>query len=169
MAPRWTTLGADPGSDRIALGVITYGASGHSDIWLATWTGSAWEAPITGTSAQIEDLDFPNVAVAFESGSGEALAVYSPNGTAVNTRYRTWNDADGWADALTGPGLGAPANSLTLDPAPSSNDMMLVAQNGASELWFALWNGAAFGDAVLLEGNTGEIKNQPFLFLWNQD
>jgi hypothetical protein len=168
LAPRWMTLGADPGSDRIALGVVTYGASLHSDVWVATWTGSEWEPATTGTTAQIEDLSFPNVAVAFESASGEALAVYSPNGTAVNTRYRTWNDADGWSEAITGPGLGAPANSLMLYPAPSSNAMMLVAQNGVSEMWFSLWNGAEFGGAVLLETNTAEVTGQPFLFLWSQ-
>ena len=54
-----------------------------------------------------------------------------------------------------------------LYPSPSSNNLMLVAQNGVSEMWFSLWNGAAFGDAVLLETNTAEVKNQPFLFLWS--
>ena len=34
----WTTLAADPNSDRIGLSVLTE----NEDLWLAVWDGSAW-------------------------------------------------------------------------------------------------------------------------------
>ncbi len=57
---------------------------------------------------------------------------------------------------------------MTLSADPFSNQIMLAVQDDGSDLNFVLWNGSSWGTPVEQETNTGEIKNQPFLFLWDQ-
>jgi hypothetical protein len=160
------TLGADPMSDRIAVGVLTSSDGSNSSIWLSLWTGTAFEAAELLTDAQVSNMNYPNVAIAFESSSGDALAVYAADGSTTNVHYRTWTQASGWSGELVGPSLGANPNSMTLDGNPSSDEIMLSAQNGDQVLNYVLWDGTAWGAPAEMESNTGEIKNQPFLFLW---
>ena len=165
LRPRWVTLGADPTSDRIAVGVLTAGDGSNSHTWLNVWTGSAWETASSATTAQQSSMIYPNVAVAFEATSGEALAVYQANNTATSVQYRTWTSGSGWSTEQTGPALGANANSVMLDADPAGNAIMLSAQ-ASDDLHSVLWDGGAWGTPVLQGTATGEVKNQPFLFLW---
>jgi hypothetical protein len=45
--------------------------------------------------------------------------------------------------------------------------MMLCVQDQDSHLGCAPWDGTAWGPSTQLTDDTGEIKNQPFLFLWS--
>ena len=162
----WTALGSDPTTDRLVLGVLTSGGTA-ADVWLSVWDGSSWEGS-TLAETTATGSTFPGVAVAFESQSGEALAVYGQNGQSA-VRYRTWSDATGWLDEQSGPGIGGTPNSMTLDSDPSSNGIMLSVQDSNNDLNYLLWDGAAWGTPDELETETGETKNQPFLFLWDQE
>ncbi len=158
---RWTTLASIPGSNHIALGVLT----NNQDIWLCIWDGASWETPQTATNSALGTV-FPAVAVAFENLTGEALAAY---GEAASVRYRNWSSGGGWSAEGTAANIGAAPNSVMLDAAPNSNDIMLSVQDGNSDLNFVLWNGEVWGTLDELETNTGETKNQPFIFLWYID
>ncbi|MGD9140686.1 MAG: right-handed parallel beta-helix repeat-containing protein, partial [bacterium] len=158
---RWTTLAADPTSDRIVLGVLTTAA----DVWLSVWDGDAWGPRQTATEFA-HGTTFPNVAVAFEGLSGEALAVYG-NGT-TRVRHRIWSSAAGWSGPLDGPVCGGVPNSMTLDTCPGSNSIMLAVQDDSRELNYALWSGTFWGPPDNQGSDTGEYKNQPFLFLWDK-
>jgi hypothetical protein len=46
--------------------------------------------------------------------------------------------------------------------------MMLSVQDSGSTLDYVLWNGSSWGSPSEQETNTGETKNQPFLFIWDQ-
>jgi hypothetical protein len=161
----WISLASDPSSDRIALSVLTSGGT-SVDVWFDIWNGSAWETPVlaeTGATGSI----FPNAAIAFEAESGQALAVYGQNGEPA-VRYRTWDTVDGWSSEQAGPSLGATPNSMTLDSDPNSNRIMLSVQDSGADLNMALWDGTSFGAVTEHETDTGETKNQPFVFLWDQ-
>ncbi len=165
----WIRLASDPNSNRIVLGVVTTGGTA-ADIWLNVWDGSSWEtsqlAEITATGSI-----FPAVAVAFESSSGEALAAYGENSQSV-VRYRTWSSAGSWSDEQTdGPDVGAgeTPNTLLLESDPLSNNIMLAVQDDSGQdLNYVLWNSTSWGTPSEQEADTGEDKNQPFVFLWNQ-
>jgi hypothetical protein len=156
---RWTTLGSDPSSDRIAMGVLTDDAS----VWLAMWDGTTWTDQVTATNATTGTTE-PAVAVAFESISGDAMAVYGRTG-GTTPWYRTWTSGTGWAGELSAPDVGAQTNSIILYPSISDDDLMLAVQDDVSGLHWIPWNGSAWGPDSELETNSGETKNQPFLFL----
>ncbi|MFH1312628.1 MAG: right-handed parallel beta-helix repeat-containing protein [Candidatus Eisenbacteria bacterium] len=158
---RWTTLAADPRSDRIALGVLTP----NQDVWLCVWDDSTWGTPQTATNSAT-GTGYPGVAVAFEGLSGEGVAVY---GEGSQVQYRTWSEGAGWSGDLLAAVLGGSPNSMTLDAVPGSDRLMLSVQDGNSDLNYVHWDGGIWGAPDELEVNTGEVKNQPFLFLWDID
>ena len=159
---QWTVTDSDPNSDRIALGVYTT----NSEIWLAVWDGTSnWDVTEATSSAPSDEI-FPHVAVAFESDSGQILAAYGDASASVNqVRYRTWNGS--WSAEALGPNIGAQPNSITLTAAESEDGIMLAAQDSAQDLNLVYWNGLSWETPTELETSTGESKNQPFLFLWD--
>ncbi len=160
---RWTTIASDPNSDRIAVGVVTFNA----EAWFAVWDGSAWGDQILAETTTNGSTSL-NVAVAFESNSGDVLAAYA-EGTKDDMRYRTWSSGGGWSAELTTPDkFGDSLNAMTLSSDPFSDQIMLALQDDGSDLNFVIWNGSAWESPNEQETNTGETKNQPFLFLWDQ-
>ncbi len=89
--------------------------------------------------------------------------------TKDDLRYQTWSSGGGWSGELkTADKFGDALNSMTLSADPFSNEIMLALQDDGSDLNFVLWNGSSLGTPGEQEIDTGEIKNQPFLFLWDQ-
>jgi CSLREA domain-containing protein len=157
---RWTTLAADPTTDRIALGVLTDGA----DVWLAVWDGAAW-VNVTAATTTASGTNRPAVAVAFEGTSGQALAAYS--GVDNTPEYRTWAAGTGWSAQANALDIGNDPNSVMLYPNPVTDEVMLATQDSASDLQYTYWNGTTWVSVNEVTTNTGDTKNQPFLFLWN--
>ena len=161
----WITLASDPNSDQIAMGVVTSGGTA-ADIWLVVWDGSSWETPIMAETTATGSI-FPSVAVAFESDSGQALAAYGQDGV-DSVQYRTWSGGT-WSAEQTGPNTIVGANSLILNADPYSDNIMLSVQDQDSDVSYICWDGTSWGAATELATETTEVKNQPFLFLWDQN
>src|SRR5262249_31332148 len=91
---QWTVLASDPNSNRIVLGVESNG----KDAWMDVWSGTAWGTPQLGISGTVSNNNNLNIAVAFESKSGDALAVYENNENTNTTelQYRTFS-AGAWS------------------------------------------------------------------------
>ncbi len=163
---RWTTLAANPSSDHIMLGVQTSGSDG----WATVWNGSSWEAASLAIPANfLATTTAPCLAVAFESNSGEGLVVVGTNDS-NKSLYHSWTSGSGWSSQLTLPFVGSSGvNSMMLYSHPSSDTIMFAIQDGASDLNLMPWSGSSWGSVTELETNTGETKNQPFVFLWGGD
>ncbi len=162
----WQVTATDYTSDRIALATM----SGAGEVWLNVWDGTAWDTSVLAETASTGTV-YPNLAVAFESSTGQALAVYGESGSSI-VKYRTWDAANGWsveADPVDSPDLGAVPNSMTLDGGPTSDHIMLSVQDANNDLHYLLWNGSSWESINTLSTNTGEVKNQPFVFIYDQD
>ncbi len=163
---RWTAMDSDPNSDRIVLGVLTE----SKDTYFAIWDGTAWNAG-DKLSATIDNSErtMQNMAVAFESQSGNVLVTYGESSD-TTVRYRTWSSGGGWSGELTGPDLvdGDP-RSMTLDADPISDNIMLSVVDQGNDLNYVLWNGSSWGTPSEQEINVGQDTGQPFVFLWDQD
>ena len=109
--------------------------------------------------------EIADVAVAFESQSGELLVTYAENAR-NQVRYRTWSTGTGWSGELSGPDLGAVPNAMTLSSDPTSNTIMLAVQDNTNDLNYVAWLGSGWGSPEL-ETNSGETATQPFVFLWD--
>ena len=73
----------------------------------------------------------------------------------------------GWSAELTGPTIGAEPNDIILHSAPTGDGIMLAVQDGNSDGHYSPWNGSSWGAVTTLSTNTGEVKNEPFVFVWD--
>lgn len=159
--PRWVVVASDPGTNRIAMGVVTEGA----DTWLAVWSGTAW-ANLTVASTISAVTDTPNVAVAFESQSGQALAAYGEMGNTPG-RYRTWTSGTGWTGEAVGVATSAVPTTMTLDTEPITDQIGYAVLDDARGVYAAIWDGSAWTAQVQLETDAGETRGQPFTWVWD--
>ena len=157
--PQWTMVASDPGSDRLVMGVLTDSA----DIWLTTWNGSAWAAP-TLASAKADSAAVPDLAVAFEPTSGEAIVTYAEAGK-KQVRYRTWTVGGGWAAEVNGPNLGNTPSTMMLYPRPGTDDVMLGVLQASTQVADILWDGTGWSSIIDFD-LTGETTTQPFSWVW---
>ena len=161
--PQWVSIAADPNSDRIVVGVVTNGGK----TWLDVWDGAAWgDSELAATSLTNTAL---NVGVAFETMSGQAMAVYGELGL-TTVGYETWTADAGWSGPQTGPDMGSTVypNVIALSPSPNSDRMMLSTNDSNSDAKYTLWDGDAWGAPTVASTNTGSALNQPVLFLWDR-
>lgn len=160
---RHLVAASDPGSNRIAVGVITE----DNDAWCSVWNGTSWSATNV-VETNLNTRDAPTVAVAFEGQSGDLLIAYSEDNHA-GVRFRTWSASAGWTAEASAIPLGQDANSLILEADPKSNEIMLLAQDGNLDLVITRWTGTSWKGYRELEDNTGENSKQPFIYLWDAD
>ena len=163
---QWTVVAGDPNSNRIVLGVESNG----KDAWMNVWSGTAWGTSQLGIQDGVDQNNNLNIAVAFESKSGEALAVYENDElAATEMQYRTWNSSTGWS---AGTNFGSFANkdtrAITLSPNPYSDQFQLLVNDDDKILRSALWTGSSFAAPIQLESNTGTTAGQPFSFFWDR-
>ncbi len=169
--PQWVAIASDPFSDRIAVGVVTSGGR----TWLAVWNGTAWvnveQATATSLIATAQ-----NVAVSFETLSGDLLAAYGVNSApTAQVRYRAWSwnpltSTGSWSAEQAGPSAtnGNP-NVITLARSPSTDRVMMTINTSSSRANYVFWDGSAWDTTVTeAAGNTQTATQQPAIFLWNR-
>jgi len=138
---RWTTLAADPGSDRIALGVLTV----SQNVYFAVWDGGTWySGDMLSAFTDTNDRTYRNIAMAIESDSGHVLATYGEEHNSA--RYRTWSVSTGWSAELVGPNVGDKPTAMTLDADPASDRIMLSVLDEGKDVNYVLWEGTSVGD-----------------------
>ena len=161
----WTVVASDPSSDRILVGVLTR----NSEIWTISWSGTSWSNSGVHTTSAL-GTTFPAVAVAYEAQSGRGLVAFGVSGES-SISYSKLYASGGIISTAVGPTLPDAPNSIRLSPDPTSNQILAFAQTQGDTLEYAMWDGdsSLWTTATTLETNTGETKNQPFLFLWDAD
>ncbi len=159
--PRWVVVASDPGTNRIAMGVVTEGA----DTWLAVWSGTAW-ANLTVASTISAVIDTPNVGVAFESQSGQALATYGEAGNTAG-RYRVWIPGTGWSGEAVGPATSAVPTTMSLATEPITDQVGYAVLDDGRGVYAAIWDGSAWTAQVQLGPDAGETRGAPFTWVWD--
>lgn len=169
---KWTVLNSDPNSNCVVLSVHTSDSLG---VWLGVWDGddATWDTIDASGAGLTQKNIAPCASIAFESLSGEALAVYTVYNYGY-LRYRTWTVANGWSSQQFSPYIGSNKsfgkNSVTLVADPLSNNIMLSVQDKGQAINMMLWDGNTnkWTSAGFSEVPGDDIKNQPFLFLYDQ-
>ncbi|MFT3857957.1 MAG: cadherin domain-containing protein [Aquabacterium sp.] len=162
-----TVIASDPTSNRIAIAA----KNAANEVWLSVWNGSSWGSSQAATTSGVALTDaHPTMDVAFESQSGDLLAVYG-KAAGPNIYYRTWTSGGGWSAEGTGPSMGGTdvPYIIKLYSDPYSNTIMLGAQDAASDLNMVTWSGTAWGSVTELDAATGFTYRENFTYVWYRD
>lgn len=152
-----------PASDKIAL--IALDTSGR--ISLCCWTGTAW-GPVRlleNSAHQSSTYGNINFHIAWESNSGDLLAVWTPSGS--NTVSYLSVPAGGAVTAGTvgtGPNFLDRAHSLELRRLAGSDNILLMVNTAGRVLRWTTWNGMQFGGTTpaVLKNGTSVNYGMPF-------
>jgi hypothetical protein len=173
-AARYVKIVASPKENKKIMGSLD--TSGK--VITQVWNGSSWSSSETVTSA----VDAANSRdqqrgfdIAYERNSGDALIVYSVNGTKPYYRTRALG-AGSWSSELQvadWPGAGIPLwIRLEANPTESSNEIMLVGMDSNLSIFALVWNGSSWitASAQTLANTTAmQSVSQPFDVAYNWD
>jgi hypothetical protein len=158
-----TMLRSDPTSNRVVLGVIDGAKRG----WTAIWNGASWTSQIElpSVQGQLTGNAYPSIAVAFESFSGKALAVYGEKDSTL-VLSQIWNGST-WVKGKNA-GTVAKTTLMTLTSNPSTNEIMMLVQDEGKDLFAWLWDGTWSSFPVLNDAVNNDVEGTlPFVYLWD--
>ena len=143
---------------------IVVGVTGAGSITGQIWNGSTWTALSFNPLATVSDPDRHGVDVAYESLSGDALVVWNNGSTGTaGLSFRTWNGSS-WSatQTITAPTSGEP-QQLYLAADPTSNEIILLVTQSASDDYALVWNGSSWGNSILLGTATSQETTDSFV------
>ncbi len=155
-------LASKKGSDQIGL-VGADDTNDHVNAWI--WDGSAFGSS-TEITASAENPDRDQVAIAWESSSGDLLAVAAVRGSSdiISREFTTsWSGASQFQCANA-----APIHSLSLkaNPVSTANDMILAVGDDDPGLSTCRWTGTGWATRNSHDTSIDSLSTRPFDFAW---
>ena len=142
-------LAANPNSDEMVLIV----SDDNTDEWAAVWDGSSWGNTVVLDTATTGNRN--EIAVSFESQSGNAMVIYDGIDNYNDLNYQTW-DGTAWSgpQTLTLPFNGAAETdsrftTIAADPTSDRIAIGVVTTGTENQVVFAVWDGAAWGNKLM--------------------
>jgi Mg-chelatase subunit ChlD len=142
----WVGLEASPDSDEMIL--VTLDSTKY--IRAQVWNGNSWGDPISITN-NAKTSDYQCFDIAYEQSTGRAMVVWADSNY---VKYRIWNGVS-WGSEQN---LYSFSNSvcwLKLAVDPHSNNMILVSQDIANDIYANTWTGSSWSTRRSLENNAG--------------
>lgn len=113
-------------------------------IYIQVWNGTTWGTPVQVGTAPGLTRSFD---IAYEKNSDEALIVYTPNSSAIDFEYRTWDGTtlSGATAVNTSPTTGL-LNWIELrqNPLSASNEIAMILLDANADVYGMRWTGSAW-------------------------
>jgi hypothetical protein len=138
-AINWVQTAAGVPRDEYVLGTIDANNNAYAQIYSAST--SSW-GNVTLLSSGLTGAAYRGVAVAYESNSGDAMAVSCSNGT--NLVYRIWNGTSWSATSTIVTSSLNNCNYVELASDPASDEIMLVTRDTGTQYEAIVWDGSAW-------------------------
>jgi parallel beta-helix repeat protein len=164
---RWVEAALSPlNADDQLTGLLTEeGGNVRFDVF--SWSGTRWRRDFRQTS--LPSAAHRGFDIAYESTSGDALAVYS-NGTTI-PRYRTRVDGI-WSDdtSFVGAPAAGPIHWVELEARAGTDEIGLAYCTSDDDLVASIWDGTQWVTLNYLEADltvfSGEVENRVFDLAW---
>ena len=163
----WTVVKSSATRDEMLVGT----ENDAQQIHIQTYNSSSSWGNLLQVSAGVPNSALRAFDVAYEQSSGDGLIVYENDGANTNAifAYRTWNGSDYSAEQTYTTSLTTNAFQwIKLTPKASSDTIMILAHNGAGELYAVEWNGTGMktSTAGAVSTSTTSSSEQHFDFAW---
>ena len=153
-ALRWVFLSSRPRADDI-MAILPH-SSGNSTLFAVLWDGTTWDRSRsmiltnnTGTSTN------QMATFAWESHSGDGLAIYGTNGAYTNRKVtvRPYSPTTGWDDERTVVSGTSGLTQLRACADSESDYVGMIWSDGGDNVNVSVWNGTALlGHSILEDG-----------------
>lgn len=145
--PHWMEMKGSPTRNEIVLGELDE----TGKVRLCIWKPAGWGNSLLLTSKG--ETAYKAFDVAYESLSGDAVAVGRDTDLALFEGYNTavWNGASWTVPLAISLGLGNTIRYLTMEPDPTSDEILLPYVTAKKEVFFARWNGASVASVSRIE------------------
>jgi len=144
----WVVLRGCTVRDEKMLGTLDN--SGH--IYVQVWDGSGWGP--AGQAATGADSSCCGFDIAYESVSGDGLAVYKSGLSETDVCYRVW-DGTAWGSEglLELPTAGYP-RWVVMASDPNSDEIVVAVHDSQRDIAVSVWNGSVFANTITIETST---------------
>jgi hypothetical protein len=154
----WVELAASPDSEEVVM--ITLDET--SDVNVQVWDGSSWgNQQELATASRVS---YNAIEVVYESQSGDAMVVYADmTGTTAEDkipRYNIW-DGSSWSAQGDANTINALPDSFAVASNPNEDEIIMVTNDGASDINVQVWDGSSWGSVTELTANA-YLGGQPF-------
>jgi len=129
---------------------------------VSVWNGDTqtWTTPLRLASVGTTIDAYRLFDIAYEQNSGKGIIAYNPTATGVDPQYRIW-DGSSWASAQTADiATTGTVYWIKLGSKPSSNEIALITLDANSDVYGMVWNGASWGNGLLLENNAATATEE---------
>ncbi|MFO7905365.1 MAG: DUF4347 domain-containing protein [Pirellulaceae bacterium] len=140
---KWVVNEISPGVTEELKAVLSDNGT-STELDLLRWDGSSWTVDWTATAISSANADKRSFDIAYESSSGNAIAVFSDNTN--NLKYRVWDGSSWTAEAdvfATAPGSGT-VLWVEMASQPGSDEISLVYQDSNEDIYGVVWDGSAW-------------------------
>ncbi len=127
--------------------------------------GSTWTRTLV-TAALGSGADFASYDIAYEQLSGRAIVAYRRDATSEGRQvvYQIWNGSS-WSSFLTATadfGTGNTIQWLKLYPKSQTNEIIMIVQDGGSNIRTFVWDGSAWSTGITLPFATEGAEQRCF-------
>lgn len=160
---RWVVLRASPVRNEVVAGTIDQ--ANDINVQFFNGTNSSWYN-LNELTATTNGVNEPQLAIAYEQVSGDALIVYEESSTNdYLVGFRTWNGALS-AESLLSTGLFGAVHWIKAVPRPTTDEIMVLMMNENSNLFAILWNGTGFESVANITLSVATKTQDNFDFAW---
>jgi len=154
---QWVVLKSCPTRNEKILGVLS--SAGFLDV--SVWNGNTqtWTSPLRVASVGATINAYQLFDITYEQHSGRGIIVYNPSATGIDPQYRIWNGSSWSSPQTVDIGTTGVVYWIKLASKPSSNEIALITLDANSGAYGMIWNGASWGNGLLLE-NTAAIATE---------
>lgn len=147
---RWVVLKSCPTRNEKILGVLS--SAGYLDV--NVWNGDTqtWTSPLRVASG-LTISTYRLFDIIYEQNSGRGIIVYNPSATGIDPQYRIWNGSSWSSPQTVDIGTTGVVYWIKLASKPSSNEIALITLDVSRGVYGMIWNGASWGNGLLLENN----------------
>ncbi len=152
-AVNWVQTAAGVTRDEYVLGTVDANNNAYAQIYSAST--SSW-GNVVLLSSGLTGAAYRGVAVAYESTSGDAMAVSCSNGT--NLVYRTWNGSSWSATSTIVTSSLNNCNFVELASDPASDEIILVTRDTGTQYEAMVWDGTTWVDSRVIGSSAKLIR-----------
>jgi len=150
----WIVLRSCPVRNEKTLGSLDH----DNHIFVQAWDESSW-GPTTQLATYCTD-SYRGFDIAYETVSGDALAVYKRALAETDVYYRVWNGSAWSSETILDLPTGGEPRWVTMASNPNSDEIVIAVLDDQWDIVVSVWDGDTFTNTTIVETDASTAERQ---------